>query len=225
MPLLIRYYSIFEIENVNFNDRGDYYCIAYNYVNNSEIISFTKVKIFIFQNQVTSNVNTATPTVTTKTTVKSNGINNNQPIIIKTLTTTKNTAKTVTSVNKTKITIKPIITTATTRRQLNSSTIVNIINKTVSKIPITTPTTTKATITTTTKRLKFIEIDPKLTTTVKSPLIPTGMTSKTSTELERKDIDFEPCDHTEKNKCHHGGQCFRTKHYRFGHQFYRQYCM
>jgi hypothetical protein len=125
-------------------DSGDYFCIAYNNVNNSQRVSYTKYKIQI-------------------------------------IPATTSTSKTTTS--------KKIFNTSPTKKVI--------------------PTTTKKT----------------LVATVSSSSLLTSVLMKRKEEM----IDFEPCEYNLDKKlvmkCNHGGQCFKSKNYKYGHTHFRQFCV
>jgi hypothetical protein len=134
-----------KIVDLKLTDSGDYFCIAYNNVNNSQRVSYTKYKIQI-------------------------------------IPTTTSTSKITTS--------KKIFNTSPTKKV----------------IP---------------------------TTTTKKTLVATVSTSSllTSVLMKRKEemIDFESCEYNLDKKlvmkCNHGGQCFKSKNYKYGHTNFRQFCV
>ena len=76
---------------------------------------------------------------------------------------------------------------------------------------------------------KQTQTRPSFVTVIKS-----GASPLTSAILKRKDdttntFDFETCENNFDKKfvmkCHHGGQCFKSKSYKYGHPYFRQFCV
>ncbi len=70
-------------------------------------------------------------------------------------------------------------------------------------------------------------------TTSRATVSQKGSLLLTSAIYKRKedgiDFDFEPCEYNLDAryviKCHHGGQCFKSKSFKYGHPYFRQFCV